>query len=44
MDVIRRQCDELKTQKELLRRVTGCVVGRLQKCIEEDGGHFEWKD
>ena len=43
MEVIRREFEELKQDKELIRKVVRAVSGRVQECIEADGGHFEGK-
>ena len=40
-EVITRRIDELKANPELLRHVTASVSGRVQMCLDADGGHFE---
>ena len=40
-EVIKRVIGEVKANPELVRRVTQSVSGRIQECIDADGGHFE---
>ena len=42
-EVIRRYVNEIKANPELVRRVTASVSGRVQQCIDANGGHFEHK-
>ena len=39
--MITRRIDELKANPELLHHVTASVSGRVQMCLDADGGHFE---
>ena len=42
-EVIKKHCDDLREQPELLRRVTRSVPDRIERCIAANGGHFEDK-
>ena len=40
-DVIKREVNVIRADKDLLRRVCNSVTGRVEECISASGGHFE---